>query len=121
MIMAFCPMVEGSTFKEDYFNKKFCDSINGDTETYYKYSYNRGKGSIKIDCETSRYVYEGGLDKRSSLDSVQQAVFFSILTGKKPAVVIYNTDGKEGIYEYRIRKVCNRLGILFINPDYGDQ
>ena len=51
---------------------------------------------MKVDCETSTTVYEGGLDKRSSLDSLQQALFFSVLTGKRPAVVIYDTDGKEG-------------------------
>ena len=35
-----------------------------------------------------------GLDRRSSLDSVQQALFYASLTGKMPAVVIYDTDGK---------------------------
>ena len=28
------------------------------------------------------------------MDSIQQALFFSHLTGKKPAVVIYDTDGR---------------------------
>ena len=28
---------------------------------------------MEVDCETGTMVYEGGLDKRSSLDSVQQA------------------------------------------------
>ena len=49
-----------------------------------------------MDCETSNYVIEGGLDKRSSLDSLQQALFFSVLTGKVPIVVIYDTDGMVG-------------------------
>ena len=43
---------------------------------------------MEVDCETGTMVYEGGLDKRSSLDSVQQALFFSHVTGKRPAVVI---------------------------------
>ena len=55
-------------------------------------------------------VYEGGLDKRSSLDSVQQALFYSHVTGKRPAVVIYDTDGREGRFEYRIRIACRKAG-----------
>ena len=62
---------------------------------------------MKVDCETSTTVYEGGLD------SLQQALFFSVLTGKRPAVVIYDTDGKEGRFEYRIRTACQRAGVRY--------
>ena len=48
------------------------------------------------DIETASEVIEGGLDKRSSLDSIQQAIFASTLTGKKPAVAIYDSDGNWG-------------------------
>ena len=53
-----------------------------------------------------------GLDKRSSLDSVQQALFFGVLTGKEPAV--YDTDGQIGLYEHRIRVACERAGVRFM-------
>ena len=59
-------------------------------------------------------MYEGGLDKRSSLDSVQQALFFASLTGKQPAVVIYDTDGRIGPYEHRIRVACEMVGVRFV-------
>ena len=72
-----------------------------------------GRSFVKVDCETSTTVYEGGLDKRSSLDSLQQALFFSVLTGKRPAVVIYDTDGKEGRFEYWIRSACQKSGIRY--------
>ena len=68
---------------------------------------------MKVDCETDTTVYEGGLDKRSSLDSVQQALFFSVVTGKAPAVVIYDTDGKEGRFEFRIRAACRKAGVQY--------
>ena len=68
---------------------------------------------MKVDCETDTTVYEGGLDKRSSLDSLQQALFFSVLTGKQPAVVIYDTDGREGRFEYRIRTACQEAGVHY--------
>ena len=55
----------------------------------------------------------GGLDKRSSLDSVQQALFFSHVTGKRPVVVIYDTDGREGRFEYRIRIACRKAGVRY--------
>lgn len=72
-------------------------------EVVYEYSHAETKtAKIRIDIETDDYVIEGCKDKRSSLDRVQQAVFASILSGKKPAVAIYDTDGKWGKYEHRI-------------------
>ena len=59
-------------------------------------------------------MYESGLDKRSSLDSVQQALFAAFLTGKEPAVVIYDTDGQIGRYEYRIQVACELAGVTFL-------
>ena len=38
------------------------------------------------------------------------ALFAAHLTGKKPAVVIYNTDGKIGRYEHRSKVGCERAG-----------
>ena len=99
---------------EDAYNKIFCASVGGVTETRHRYP----KGHVKVDCETSDSVYEGGLDKRSSLDSLQQAVFFSVLTGKEPVVVIYDTDGKVGKYEYRIMKACEKVGVKFLRKQY---
>ena len=69
---------------------------------------------MMVDCETDATVYEGGLDKRSSLNSLQQALFFSVLAGKAPAVVIYyDTDGIEGRFEYRIRTACRKAGVQY--------
>ena len=62
---------------------------------------------MEVDCETGTLVYEGGLD------SVQQALFFSHVTGKRPAVVIYDTDGREGRFEYRIRIACRKAGVRY--------
>ena len=84
-------------------------------EVVYRFNYTATEISkIRIDIETDDYVIEGGRDKRSSLDSVQQVVFASILSGKKPAVAIYDTDGKWGKYEHRIWVVAKELGIRYI-------
>ena len=85
----------------------------GTTETRHGYSSAGGRRYVEVDCETGTMVYEGGLDKRSSLDSVQQALFFSHVTGKRPAVVIYDTDGREGRFEYRIRIACRKAGVRY--------
>ncbi|MGI9392875.1 MAG: hypothetical protein ACR2N8_04990, partial [Parvibaculales bacterium] len=66
----------------------------------------KDKHSIIIDIETDEFVIEAGLDKRSSLDSIQQALYAAHLTGKKPLIIIYNTDNKIGIYEHRIQQAA---------------
>ena len=98
---------------EKEYNRRFCATVNGETETRHWYTYADGSSFVEADCETSSMVYEGGLDKRSSLDSLQQALFFSHVTGKRPAVVIYDTDGKEGRFEYRIRTACQKAGVRY--------
>lgn len=100
---------------ENDYNALFCASVGGKTETRHEFEYPTGYSFVKIDCETEEYVYEGGLDKRSSLDSVQQALFFGFLTGKAPAVVIYDRDGKVGRFEYRIKTACERAGVRYIS------
>ena len=102
-----------ATASEDDYNRWFCALVNGETETRHGYSSAGGRGYVEVDCETGTMVYEGGLDKRSSLDSVQQALFFSHVTGKRPAVVIYDTDGREGRFEYRIRIACRKAGVRY--------
>ena len=88
---------------EDDFSNQMCDSAIGEREVRHYYDYGNDKeGYVIVDCENPEYVIEGGLDKRSSLDSIQQAIFFHYLTGKKPMVVIYDTDGEMGAYEHRI-------------------
>ena len=106
-------------YTEADYNKIYCDLIGGKTEVRHAYTTDAGEaGYIIVDCETATEVIEGGLDKRSSLDSIQQALFFGYLTGKKPVVVIYDTDGIEGKIEYRLRIVTKLTGIAFtIFPD----
>jgi len=103
---------------EDTFNLRLANHLGGKTEVTYNYDYNINGStprvaSIRIDIVTDKYVIEGGLDKRSSLDSIQQAVFASTLTGKKPAVAIYDTNGSWGKYEHRIYSSAKQLGIKF--------
>ena len=52
------------------------DGQRGDPETRHGYTNASGRSYAQVDCETNTTVYEGGLDKRSSLDSLQQALLF---------------------------------------------
>ncbi len=102
-----------SAADEDTLNDHFCEEIDSEREVRHPYIYPGGVGYVFVDCETEDTVYEGGKDTRSSLDGVQQALFAAHLTGKTPAVVIYNTDGKMGRYEHRIKVACEWAGVAF--------
>ena len=69
-------------WQEKAWNDSYCAQLGGRREVRHYYVYPDGSGFILIDCETDSEVIEGGLDKRASLDSVQQALFASKLTGK---------------------------------------
>ena len=103
---------------ETEFNTKFCQSVGGQTETRHYYTYAGGRSYIQVDCETATHVYEAGLDKRSSLDSIQQALFAGYVTGKRSAVVIYDTDRREGRFEYRIKTACEQARVIFTSYPY---
>ena len=110
---------EASAQGEDHFNQALANHLGGKTEVVFSYDYNKSdnipaSASIRMDIVTEEYVIEGGLDKRSSLDSLQQAVFASTLSGKKPAVAIYDTDGLWGKYEHRIWTAAKELNIRYI-------
>ncbi len=103
---------------EDTLNDRFCEKLGGEREVRHPYIYPGGVSYVLVDCETEDTVYEGGKDTRSSLDSVQQALFFASLTGKQPAVVIYDTDGAVGRFEHRIRVACVLAGVQYLHVPY---
>lgn len=105
---------------EDDWNDFMCDAIGGEREVRHGFAYGdddidaEQDGHIIVDCETDAMVIEGGLDKRGSLDSLQQAIEASAMTGKVPAVVIYDTDNFLGPYEVRIQIACLQANIPFL-------
>lgn len=87
--------------------------LSGEAEVRHDYDVGYERGHIRVDCETGGAVLEVGLDKRSSLDSVQQALFAAHLTGKTPMVVMIDTDGHEDRYEFRIRTAAEMAGVRY--------
>jgi len=105
---------ERSTVNEVALAAVFCAFIaEGEVETRHGYSAGYDLHFIRVDCETASEVIEVGLDKRSSLDSVQQALFAAELTGKAPVILIIDSDGRIGPYETRIARAANRAGVEY--------
>ena len=97
---------------EANYNLWLSKQLNGALENRYDFETHSGeKGYISVDVTTDDYVIEGGIDKRSSLDSIQQALFASVLSGKKPAVAIYDTDNFLGKFEFRIFSAAKKAKI----------
>lgn len=99
---------------EGHFTAILCSLLlSGEAEVRHNYDVGYEQGFIRVDCETPGAVLEVGLDKRSSLDSVQQALFAAHLTGKAPMVVMIDTDGHEDRYEFRIRTAARMAGVEY--------
>ena len=82
-------------------------------EVRHDYTYLGGQSYVVVDCETEDTVYEGGLDKRSSLDSVQQALFFAFLTGQRTRCRDLRYRRADWTL-YRIRVACEMAGVAFV-------
>lgn len=89
--------------------------LGGEAEVRVPYAIDAGEHHVRIDCLTDTDAIEVGLDnKRSSLDSVQQALFAADLTGRRPVVVLIDTDGQEDAMQYRIERAARRSDVRFI-------
>lgn len=87
--------------------------LGGETEVPHDYKVGDDTSHIRVDCETDTEVIEVGWDRRSALDSVQQALFASALTGKSAAVMLIDTDGHIGPYETRVRVAASMSNVAF--------
>jgi hypothetical protein len=88
--------------------------LGGDPEVRVGYTIAGGPHHIRIDCLTDAHAIEIGLDgRRSSLDSVQQALFAAGLTARAPLVVLVDTDGTEDAIEYRVKTAARIAGVSY--------
>ena len=92
--------------------------MNGNAEVRHDYVAAGRDHFIRVDCETDTHVIEVGFDtKRSSYDSVHQAQFAAHLTGKRPMVIIIDTNGVEEAVEYQIETVARMNGVTYLTTD----
>ncbi len=91
---------------------------HGVPEVSHKFTNQSYTRRIRVDCETPTHVIEVGLDgKSSSRDSLHQAVFAGLQSGKIPMVLMIDTDGTEGRYEQEMREVTDALGVAYATCD----
>ena len=99
---------------EEHFIAMLCGLVlGGEAEVPHGYSVGYDLHRIYVDCETDTHVIEVGRDTRSSLDSIQQALFASHLTGKTPMVILIDTDERDGPFELRVRTVAEMVGVEY--------
>jgi len=88
--------------------------LAGEHQQKLGYSAAYDTSYVVADCVTEAQVIEVGLDrKRSSMDSVHQALFAAHLSGRAPKVVMIDTDGREGKYEYQVRIAAEMAGVAY--------
>jgi hypothetical protein len=91
--------------------------FGGDVEPRIPVTIHAAQNHVVPDCVTATSAIEIGLDRRSSLDSLQQALFAAEKTGKAPMIVLVDSDGEEGVYEYRIETAARRAGVAYVVID----
>jgi hypothetical protein len=88
--------------------------FGGEPEVRVDYTINDGSHFIRADCITDTHAIEVGLDdRRSSYDSVHQAIFAAHLTDRLPMVVIVDTNGVEERAEFQVETVARALGVEY--------
>lgn len=88
--------------------------LGGVPEHRVPYDLHDGSHHVRVDCLTETHAIEIGLDnRRSSYDSVHQAVFYGHLTERDPYVILVDTDGREDNAEYQVEQVARQLGVGF--------
>ena len=88
--------------------------LGGEPEVRLNYQIVDGSHHVRVDCLTPTHSIEIGLDgRRSSLDSVQQALFGAQVSGRAPMVVIIDTNGVEDAIEYRVETGARAAGVSY--------
>ncbi|ADV47053.1 hypothetical protein [Nitratifractor salsuginis] len=95
------------THLEKYYQKAFCDKVHGQME------YRLSDGT-RVDCQTSTYSFEVDFGHKA-FESVGQALYYAMMTGKRPGIVLIQETRADNRYIGRIKKLARRYGIyLFI-------
>ncbi|RFU11830.1 hypothetical protein DZD18_14800 [Rhodobacteraceae bacterium W635] len=88
--------------------------LGGVPEHRVDYDLHDSAHYVRVDCLTDTHAIEVGLDnRRSSYDSVHQAVFYGHLTDREPFVILVDTDGREDNAEYQVERVARMVGVDF--------
>ena len=88
--------------------------LGGETELRLPYRLNDSAHYVRVDCVTDTHAIEIGLDnRRSSLDSLQQALFYGALLDRAPMVILIDTDGREDPTEFQVETAARATGVSY--------
>ena len=93
--------------KERFYQKEFCKRVKGEMEY-------RLKDKTRVDCQTNTYSFEIDFGSKG-FEGVGQALYYSMMTGKKAGLVLIQESKRDNRYIGRLKKLCKKYGIkLFI-------
>ena len=88
--------------------------LGGEAELRLPYSLNDSAHYVRVDCVTDTHAIEIGLDdRRSSLDSLHQALFYGALLDRAPMVILIDTDGREDPTEFQVETAARATGVAY--------
>ena len=88
--------------------------VGGEAKLRLPYSLNNSAHYVRVDCVRDIHAIEIGLDDcRSSLDSLQQALFYGALLDRAPMVILVDTDGREDPTEFQVETAARATGVAY--------
>ena len=100
-------------FNERHYQTQWCEQWHGQEE--YKL-----EDGTRVDCLTTNYAVEFDFAKKWA-ESIGQSLYYGLMTGKKPAIVLIIEKPSDFIYYNRIKEICAIHGITLwyvIGPFY---
>ena len=88
---------------ERYYQERFCELVHGELEY-------RLPDRTRIDCLTSTYAFEVDFGHKA-FEAVGQALYYAMMTGKKPGIVLIQETRSDNRYIGRIKKLARKYGI----------
>ncbi len=98
------PVQAKTKHHEKYYQDMWCIQNDGIQEFKVK-----GE-SVRIDCQTQEYSLEVDFAKKF-YEAIGQSLYYSILTDKKPAVLLILEKKSDEIYLKRLNTVSDKYGI----------
>ena len=101
------PISAKQLHRERYYQEEFCGKVRGKMEY-------RLPGGTRIDCLTPTYAFEVDFGHKA-FESVGQALYYAMRTGRKPGIVLIRETGRDDRYIGRVKPLAKKYGIkLFV-------
>ncbi len=102
-LLNICACYPSHVYKESYYQNQWCNKWHGVTEY-------RLDDETRVDCLTQNYAVEFDFAQKWA-ESIGQSLYYSLETGKKPAIVLIIEDEYDFIYYERAKKLTDKYNI----------